>query len=54
MAQNSNDWMSISELAAKEHRTKQAIYNRVKKGRYETMTFRRGDKMIGILVREKN
>lgn len=42
-AQESNaEWYSVSELAEKLHVSTQTIYNRIKKGEYETQPFKRG------------
>lgn len=48
-----NEFISVSEMAEKTGKTKQAIYSRVKRGVYETRTFRRGS-MIGVLIKEKD
>ena len=33
--------------------SKQTVYNRIKKGGFDTQTFERGTKMIGILIKQK-
>lgn len=43
------EWVSVSELARRIGKTKQTIYNYIRKNLYETMEFQRG-KMKGILV----
>lgn len=44
------EWITASELAKREGITSQQIYNRIKQGQYETMSFQRG-KMQGHLIK---
>ena len=37
-----NEWISVSELAKHLNTSKQTIYNRIRKGMYETQSFQRG------------
>ena len=50
MTQTEDKWVSVSTLAKKLGISKQAIYNRIRSGKYETQTFQRGS-MIGVLVK---
>ena len=43
------EWVSVSELAKRLHKTKQTVYNLIKRGVYETKEFQRGS-MRGILI----
>jgi predicted DNA-binding protein YlxM (UPF0122 family) len=43
------EWVSVSELAKRLHKTKQTVYNLIKKGVYETKEFQRGS-MRGFLI----
>ena len=47
-----NEWVSVSTMAKRLNVSKQTIYNRIRKGDFETQTFERGTKMIGILVKQ--
>ena len=49
----SGDWVSVSTIAKLTGKTKQAIYNRINCGKYETQVFDRGS-MNGILVKVPN
>lgn len=40
--ENNSEWYSASELAAMLKVSTQTIYNRIKKGKYETQPFKRG------------
>lgn len=44
------DYVSVSTIAKITGKTKQAIYNRIRCGKYETKTFDRGS-MVGLLVK---
>jgi len=46
------EWLSVSELAKRENVSIQTIYNRIKEGVYETMTFDRQG-MNGYLIKTK-
>ena len=48
-----NEWVSVSTMAKRLGVSKQTVYNRIKKGGYDTQTFERGTKMIGILIKQK-
>lgn len=39
---SNNEWISVSELAKHLNTSKQTIYNRIRKGVYETQSFQRG------------
>ena len=39
---DNNEWVSVSELAKHLNVSHQTIYNRIRKGVYETKTFHRG------------
>ena len=41
-AVSNNEWVSVSELAKHLKVSHQTIYNRIRKGVYETKTFHRG------------
>ena len=41
-AVSNNEWVSVSELAKHLNVSHQTIYNRIRKGVYETKTFSRG------------
>ena len=43
------EWVSVSELAKRLHKTKQTVYNLIKKDVYETKKFQRGS-MRGFLI----
>ena len=43
------EWVSVSELAKRLHKTKQTVYNLIKRGVYETKEFQRGS-MRGFLI----
>jgi hypothetical protein len=45
------EWISVSELAKRINKTTQTAYNQCRAGKWETMEFKRGDKMKGILVK---
>lgn len=44
------EWISVSTLASLRGCSKQTIYNKIKKGEFETKRFKRGI-MDGILVK---
>ena len=48
-----NEWVSVSTMAKRLGVSKQTVYNRIKKGWFDTQTFERGTKMIGILIKQK-
>ena len=50
MNENDYDWVSVSEYAKLQKRSKQTIYNWCKAGVVEFKTFKRGS-MIGLLVK---
>lgn len=43
--------LSVSEVARLEKKSIQTIYNRIRFGMYETVDFKRGSKMRGMLVK---
>lgn len=43
--------LSVSEVARLEKKSSQTIYNRIRFGMYETVDFKRGSKMRGMLVK---
>lgn len=43
--------LSVSEVARLEKRSIQTIYNRIRFGMYETVDFKRGSKMRGMLIK---
>lgn len=43
--------LSVSEVARLEKKSTQTIYNRIRFGMYETVDFKRGSKMRGMLVK---
>jgi len=43
--------LSVSEVARLEKRSIQTIYNHIRFGMYETVDFKRGSKMRGILIK---
>lgn len=43
------EWVSVSEMAARIGKTPQTIYNHIKEGRYKTREFVRGS-MRGVLI----
>jgi len=49
--EQNEQWVSVSSLSRMKKCSTQTIYNKIKKGEYETRTFERGTKMIGILVK---
>ncbi len=43
--------LSVSEVARLEKRSIQTIYNHIRFGMYETVDFKRGSKMRGMLIK---
>lgn len=43
--------LSVSEVARLEKRSIQTIYNHIRFGMYETVYFKRGSKMRGMLIK---
>lgn len=43
--------LSVSEVARLENKSIQTIYNRIRFGMYETIDFKRGSKMRGMLIK---
>lgn len=43
--------LSVSEVARLEKKSIQTIYNHIRFGMYETVDFKRGSKMRGILIK---
>jgi len=43
--------LSVSEVAKLEKKSVQTVYNHVKFGLYETVEFKRGSKMRGVLIK---
>jgi len=50
METNEYEMLSVSEVAKRQGTSKQTIYNQIKSGLWETMTYQRG-KYKGILVK---
>lgn len=43
--------LSVSEVARLDNKSIQTIYNRIRFGMYETVDFKRGSKMRGMLIK---
>lgn len=43
--------LSVSEVARLENKSIQTIYNHIRFGMYETVDFKRGSKMRGMLIK---
>ena len=43
--------LSVSEVARLENKSIQTIYNHIRFGMYETVDFKRGSKMRGVLIK---